>query len=68
MIITRLSPVSGKEQSLDLDVTEEQMEIFRSGESYIQTIFPNLTPEERDFILMGITPSESESIYSSEEY
>ena len=66
MIITRLSPVSGKVQSLDLDVTEEQMKIFRSSESYVSDIFPNLSPDQIEFIKTGIYPGELDQASESE--
>lgn len=53
--------MSGKTHTLELDVTKEQMERFENrianGE-YVQTIFPNLPAEFREFILTGITPEE----------
>ena len=66
MKITRISQFSGETNTLDLDVTQEQMERFEmrliTGE-YVQTIFPELPKEEREFILTGITPQEWDSIF-----
>jgi hypothetical protein len=66
MLITRTSQLSGKTTTLNLDVTQEQMERFDmrliTGE-YVQTIFPELPKEEREFILTGITPQEWDSIF-----
>ena len=66
MLITRTSQLSGKTTTLNLDVTQEQMERFDmrliTGE-YVQTIFPELPKEEREFILTGITPEEWDSIF-----
>ena len=68
MKITRISQFSGETNTLDLDVTQEQMERFemrlRTGE-YVQTIFPELLKEEREFILTGITPQEWDSIFKN---
>jgi hypothetical protein len=55
MKITRKSPRTGKETTLDLDVTEEQLERHRNKEDLIQNIFPHLTDAEREFILTGYT-------------
>jgi hypothetical protein len=61
MQITNISQLSGKEHTMELDVTIEQLERFenrRENGEYVQTIFPNLTKEEREFLLTGITPIE----------
>ena len=49
MKITRLSPFSGVTHTMDLDVTTKQIVAWEKGEM-IQNVFPNLTPEEREFI------------------
>jgi hypothetical protein len=67
MEITRTSQFSGKTHTLDLDVTQEQMQRFENrianGE-YVQNIFPQLSAEFREFILTGITPQEWDEIFS----
>ena len=69
MQITRISQLSGKTHTLDLNVTLDQMERFEvrkiTGE-YVQTIFPELPKEEREFILTGITPEEWNSTFNFE--
>jgi len=54
MKLTRTSPVSGKKNTLDLDVTREQITDWEKG-SLIQDAMPNLTPDEREFVKTGIT-------------
>lgn len=61
MQVTRTSSLSGKTYTMDLNVTQEQLDRFekrRENGEYVQTIFPNLTNEEREFILTGISPKE----------
>ena len=70
MLVTNTSQLSGKETTLELDVTHEQLERFenrRANGEYVQTIFPNLTPAEREFLLTGISPIEWENIFGSPE-
>ena len=62
MKITRLSPVSGVRHTMDLDVTTKQIVSWEKGEM-IQNVFPNLTPEEREFIKTGITTAEWDSMF-----
>ena len=70
MLVTNTSQLSGKETTLELDITHEQLERFenrRANGEYVQTIFPNLTPAEREFLLTGISPIEWENIFGSPE-
>ena len=67
MKITRISQLSGIETTLDLDVTPEQMERFdnrRENGEYVQTIFPHLSKEDREFIMTGITAEEWDKIFN----
>ena len=66
MIVTRKSPISGKIHSLDLDITEEQVAAWQAG-AYIQNAFPNLSPDEREFLKTGITAEEWEAMFGGEE-
>jgi hypothetical protein len=64
MKIVRTSKVSGITRTMDLDVTEEQMQRFKARVELIQDIFPNLTADEREFIKTGITKEEFDSLFS----
>ena len=66
MIITNKSQVSGKIRSMDLPVTEEQMIRYQSGRFTIQDCFPNLSPDEREFIKSGITSEEWEAVFNED--
>lgn len=67
MEILRKSPFTGNINIMNLDVTEEQMRMFESREGYIQDIFPNLTPSEREFIKTGYTDEDWEAIFGPED-
>ena len=62
MLITRLSPFSNKENSMEIEVTQEQIALWESG-TLIQNAMPHLTPDEREFIMTGITPEEWDSAF-----
>jgi hypothetical protein len=64
MIIIRKSPISKLENSMDLDITEEQIQKWQQGE-LIQNAFPNLTASEREFIKTGITDLEWEMMFKN---
>ena len=70
MEITMISQLSGKPHTMTLDITEEQLDRFenrRENGEYVQTIFPNLTKGEREFLLTGITPKEWDEMFGSME-
>jgi len=57
MKIKRVSPITGKINIMDLDVLTEQIVRWKKGE-LIQDVFPELTADEREFIMTGITPED----------
>lgn len=57
MFITRKSPFTGRINTLDIPCTEEQVRLWESG-MLIQDAMPNLTPDEREFLMTGITADE----------
>jgi hypothetical protein len=66
MIIQRTSPLSGNIHSMDLNVTEEQINAYKNG-MLIQDAFPNLTADEREFIMTGITAEEWNTVFAEED-
>ena len=62
MNITRTSLYSRITRTLDLPVTEAQLDAWASGE-LIQNAFPNLSPDDREFLKTGITAEEWEQLY-----
>jgi hypothetical protein len=60
--VTRKSPISGKETTLVLDITKEQINDYVNG-TLVQDAFPNLTDDEREFILTGILPDEWDKLF-----
>ena len=59
--VERVSPLTGNTNKMYLDITAEQIEEwnkFPSQRRYIQDIFPNLTQDEREFIMTGYTVSD----------
>ena len=66
MLITRQSGVSGKINTLEIDVTDEQLQAWKAG-APIQDAMPNLTADEREFIMIGITAEEWDTLLEDEE-
>jgi hypothetical protein len=65
MLITRTSPLSGINREMELDITDEQMTAWKDG-MVIQEAMPNLSADEREFLLTGITKEEWEKNFGSE--
>jgi len=63
MLITRISPFSGNTISLEIPVTQAQLDAWESG-TLIQDAMPNLSADEREFIMTGITAQEWDDMFS----
>mgnify|MGYP007022333354 CR=1 FL=1 len=68
MIVTRTSMLTGIEHTMDLPVTQKQLDDYMFGNGLIQNIFPDLTPDEREFIKTGVTPDEWDNMFAGGEY
>lgn len=53
--------LSGNVNVMDINVTPEQLEAWKGG-VLVQTAMPTLSPDEREFIMSGITPKEWEEM------
>jgi hypothetical protein len=61
MIVTKKSSLTGIENTLNIDVTPEQLfriENRMNTTELIQNIVPNLSMEDREFLMTGITNEE----------
>ena len=63
MKIIRTSPFSGNTNSMEIEVTQEQLSSWENG-TLIQNAMPNLSADEREFIKTGITPEEWDSAFN----
>ena len=64
MKITKVSDMSGKTHTLDINVTQEQIDAWHGG-MLIQNAIPNLSPDEREFLMTGVTPQEWDEMFNS---
>ena len=58
MKITKRSDLTGQEHTMEIDVTHEQLDRYETGGEYIQVVFPDLTADEREFIMTGTAAEE----------
>ena len=63
MLIGRGSILTGSTSEMEIDVTEKQITLWMEG-ALIQDVMPNLSPDEREFIMTGITPAEWDEAFA----
>lgn len=62
MLITKKSMFTGNTSTQDIPVTQEQLNRWQAGE-LIQNAMPNLTPDQREFLMTGVTKEEWETTF-----
>lgn len=63
MLVTKQSAITGIIRTLDLPITEDQLHRFNQGE-LVQRVFPDLTPDQREFLITGVVDEEWQSTFS----
>lgn len=63
MKISKYNPFTGTTNSMELDVTPEQLSNWQNG-TLIQDAMPQLAPEEREFLITGFLPEEQADIFN----
>jgi hypothetical protein len=65
MIITKKSPISGKFNTMDLPIEEWQILLWERG-AHAQNAFPDLTADQREFLISGITSEEWDATFKED--
>ena len=65
MKITRTSMATGITRTRDLPVTPEQMADWENG-ALIQKAMPNLSADDREFVMTGITDDEWDNMFNED--
>jgi len=63
MLIERTSRLSGDVHVMDIDVLPIQITLWEQGE-LVQNAMPELSADEREFIMTGITPTEWNEMFN----
>lgn len=66
MLITKVSGFTGKENSMELDITAIEYETWLAGGLPIQLALPHLTASEREFLITGVTPAEWDAVFGKD--
>lgn len=67
MNIVKTSTLTGKPNSMKLEISFQQWERLEKGEELIQDVLPHLSRGEREFLITGITPQEWKEQIGEEE-
>lgn len=65
MKIRKTSTHTGIPHTRDIPVTQEQLDRWQNGE-LIQNVMPNISADDREFMLTGITPEEWDEFFGQE--
>lgn len=63
----KTSALSGRLNSMELPITYDRLLQWEQSGELIQRAFPDLTNEQREFILTGSTPEEWDRAFPEEE-
>lgn len=67
MKIVRKSEISGVTRTKEIPVTEEQLRAYYDGGMLIQNAMPDVSADDREFIMTGITPKEWDTVMGEPE-
>ncbi len=62
MLVTKLDPFSGKTNTLEIPVTQAQLDAWHGGK-LIQHAMPNLDVDQREFLMTGVMPDSWEKAF-----
>ncbi len=66
IIMEKVSPVTGKSNTMAINATPEQVEAWVNG-TLIQDAMPNASVDEREFCISGCTPECWDSLHIASE-
>jgi len=64
--ISKLDPLTGKINTLTLDITQEQYDNWFYG-MLIQKAMPHLSADDREFLITGLMPNSFDKLHNIEE-
>ena len=67
MLVKNFSAISKKINTMNINVTEEQVSRWRNHQGLIQDIMPDLTPDEREFLMTGTTREEWDEVFGGDK-
>jgi len=62
MLVYKKNGFTGNICSMDLPVTQKQLDIYENTNTLVQDVFPDLTPDQREFLISGFLPGEFDTL------
>lgn len=66
MLVTRKSLLTGIVRTIEIPVTEVQLDNWNKG-MLIQEAMPDISADHREFIMTGVTPDEWDEAFEDDE-
>ena len=66
MLIAKTSSLTSRTHEMEIDVSDKQIALWMEG-GLIQEVMPNLSPDEREFLMTGITPAEWDEAFAQSD-
>jgi hypothetical protein len=67
MLIQKKSMFTGLYHTRDIDVTKEELALWEQSGRTVQSVFPDLSADDREFLMTGVTPEEWDAYMGREE-
>lgn len=64
MLVTKISPLTGKLNTLEIPISEEQYHSWLISAMPIQQTFPWLSEDHREFLMTGLTHEDWANIFN----
>ena len=64
MKLSRVSELTGRTRTWELPITEEQYIDYMLGDGLIQHVLPELSADQREFLINGSTPEERSKLFN----
>lgn len=65
--VRRKSDMSGRDNEMDLPITEDQLRSWLTTTQLIQNVMPHLNNEQREFLISGCTNEEWVKLFGNDE-
>lgn len=67
--VTRTCIIDDKEYSMELDITQEQLDFFDNNRKdvYVQHVFPKLNDIQREFLISGMPEDLQQVIFGNDK-
>jgi hypothetical protein len=67
MLIEKKSMFTGLYHTRDINVTREELLLWEQSGRTVQSVFPDLSADDREFLMTGVTPEEWDAYMGREE-